>query len=244
MKITRIRLDRLHNEEWFNLFTEFKKFVEKITPEALNIEELFIVFLSFFQSADDTLEQIRKSDYTPEIVKQDGLRDSTFRGLNDTVRAGLRHFDPAKRAAAEKLVTLFDHYGDLAGKPYNEETSAIYNLLQALRGPYADAAATLELSGWIDELERNNTDFEKNVLERNSEYAGKTDLKMLEIRRQTGRCYLNIVERIEALCLINGDEAFAPFIKTLNANIERYKISINRRKSSLSSKETDEKEEK
>jgi hypothetical protein len=37
------------------------------------------------------------------------------------------------------------------------------------------------------------------------------------------------VERIEALSLIQGDAAFADFVNTLNANIERYKISLSRR---------------
>ena len=229
MKITRIKLNRLRNEEWFNFFTEFKTFVEEAYPEVLDVEALFVVFMTLYGMADDALEQIRKSNYTSAIVQLDGLRDNAFLGLSETVHSYLRHFDEGKRTAADRLVMLFEHYGNIANKPYNEETASIYNFLQDIRGKYADEVATLDLASWLNELERTNTEFEKAVLDRNREYAGKTDLNMLDIRRRTGRAYLDIVERIEALSLIQGDEKFAPFIRTLNANIERYKNAVSRR---------------
>jgi hypothetical protein len=88
------------------------------------------------------------------------------------------------------------------------------------------------LTGWINELERTNNDFEKTVLDRNNEYAGKdSELKMIDIRKKTDRAYLDIVERIEALSLINGDSDVQTqnFASLLNANIERYINSIKRR---------------
>jgi hypothetical protein len=240
MRITRIKLNRLRNEEWYNYFTEFKTFVEQTTPEVLDIEALFVVFMTFYGKADETLEQIRKSNYTSEIVQLDALRDNTWTGLSETVKSALHHYNESKRAAAKRLAILFDHYGNIAVKTYNEETASIYNFLQDIRGKYAAEIVTLDLTGWLNELERANNEFETAVLERNREYAGKTDLSMLEIRRQTGRAYLDIVERIEALCLIYGDDRFAPFIKILNANIERYKTAINRRGGSKNSQDDSE----
>jgi hypothetical protein len=229
MKIKRIVLNKLKNEEWFNFFTEFKTFVEEITPEALDIEELFVVFTGLYAMADDTLEQIRKSDFTSLIIQQDDARDNAFRGLESSVRVSLRHYDAKKRTAAERLVSLFEHYGNVADRPYNEETATVYNFLQDIRNRYEPEIAVLKLAGWLDELERTNNEFEKNVLERNREYAGKTELNMLDIRKKTGRVYLDVLERIEALSLVKGDETYAPFIRTLNANIERYISTVNRR---------------
>jgi hypothetical protein len=229
MKIKRLRLKNLRNEEWFNYFTEFKTFVEQTAPGTLDIEALFIVFMSLYGKADKALEQIRKSRYSSEIVKLDASRDNVWIGLSETVGSALHHFDESKRTAAERLVILFDHYGNLAAKPYNEETASISNFLQDVRGKYAGEIAVLDLAEWLGELERTNTEFETAVLERNREYAGKSDLNMLDIRRQTDRAYLDIVERIEALSLVYGDDRFALFVRTLNSNIERYKTAINRR---------------
>jgi hypothetical protein len=240
MKIKRIKLNKLRNEEWFNFFTEFKSFVEETFPEVSDIEKIFAIFKEFYTMADNTLEQIRKSDFTALIVQQDEARDNIFRGLDGTVRTALRHYNNKKRVAAERLVTLFDHYGNVPDRPYNEETATIYNFLQDIRDKYASEIVALELNGWLDELERTNKQFEATILERNREYAGKPEFNMLDIRKKTGRAYLDIVERIEALSLVKGEEAYAPFIKTLNANIERYISSINRRSAKSKTKSNEE----
>lgn len=220
---------RLRNEEWFNFYTEFKTTVEEFTPEALNIEELFAVFLILYAGADEALEKIAKSGYTEVMSQLDAVRDGVFRGLADSVKAALNHFDVLKRKAAANLMILFDHYGNLAAKPYDEQTSGTYNFLQEFRGKYAADVETLGLAEWGDELERSNIEFSNAVAERNKETAGKTELKMVDVRKETDRCYLDILERIESLALINGEESFKPFIKLMNVNITRYKNLIGRR---------------
>jgi hypothetical protein len=219
----------MRNEEWFNFFTEFKTFVEQATPGALNIEALFATFLALYGQADKALEILRKSGYTAEVVRLDGVRDGNYRGLTETVKSGLHHYLVQIREAAEKLEVILEHYGNLSAKPYNEETSGIYNLLQDLRAK-ANEVSILNLSGWLNELETNNRAFETAILARNAEEAGHVaDISMLEIRRQTDRCYLDIVERLEALMLIQGNAAFTDFVNKLNTNITRYKNVLNRR---------------
>jgi hypothetical protein len=237
VKIKRIKLHSFRNEEWFHFFTEFKKFVEEQSPQALQIEEVFADFLILYVLADEVLEKIRKSPYTALVVKYDGRRDNTFRGMEDVVRSATRHYDPVKQEAAERVSLLFDHYSNLPTRPYNEETAAIYNFLQDLRGRYAAEAAILDLTGWANELERNNSDFEAAVLNRTHEAAENTAPSMVDIRRRADRCYLNIVERIEALSLIQGDAAFESFINLLNANIERYQRRLNRKGSTAETNE-------
>jgi hypothetical protein len=228
MKIKRINLNKLRNEEWFNFFTEFKTFVEEFYPQAQNIEELFPLFLNLYSMADTALDKITKSEFTSTIVQLDEKRDNTFRGLVATAKAALFHYEDDKRAIAKKIVDLFDHYGNLAVKSYNEETASIYNLLQDLRGDYAGIVRALSLSGWVDALDKNNCDFEKAILDRNRESAGKTDVNMVEVRAKANRCYLDIIERFEALMLVQGDGDFAPFVKTLNNNIDRYNTALKR----------------
>ncbi|MDR2679496.1 MAG: DUF6261 family protein, partial [Tannerella sp.] len=76
----------------------------------------------------------------------------------------------------------------------------------------------------------NNQAFETAILARNTEGAANmADINMREIRHQTDRCYLDIVERLEALMLIHDDAAFAAFVKKLNTNIERYRNALSRR---------------
>jgi hypothetical protein len=219
----------LRNEEWFNFFIEFKTFVEEASPETLNIVELYALFLILFTDVDTALEKLLKSGYTAAIVLLDGQRDDVFRGLTEAVESASHHFDPVMREAAEALKPLWDHYGNLAVRPFNEETAALINFMQELRGKFAPAVQTLGLTGWVDELEHRNNAFEAAVLERNRESADKPDLHVLDLRRKINRCYLDMVERIEAQILLQGEEPFATFVKTLNANIDRYIAVLNRR---------------
>jgi hypothetical protein len=220
----------MRNEEWFNFFAEFKKFVEETSPETINIDELYALFLILYTDVDTALEVLRKSSYTSILVSLDEQRDDTFRGLTTAVESAAHHFDPAMKEAADTLKPLWNHYGNLAVRPFNEETAAIVNFIQELRGKFAPAIQTLGLTGWVDELERRNIAFETTVLERNRENADKPDLHVLDLRRKINRCYLDMIERIEAQILLQGDELFANFVKTLNANIDRYLAVLNRRK--------------
>jgi hypothetical protein len=204
-KIRRFHLHRLRNEEWFNFFIEFKIFVEEASPGTLNIVELYAVFLVLFTDVDTALEKLLKSGYTATIVLLDGQRDDVFRGLAAAVDSAAHHFDPVMREAAEALKPLWDHYGNLAVRPFNEETAALINFMQELRGKFAPAVQTLGLTGWVDELERCNNAFEAAVLDRNRESAEKPDLQVLDLRRKINRCYLNMVERIEAQILLQGE---------------------------------------
>ena len=79
MKFKRIRTEHLRNEEWFQFFTEFKSLVEYHHPGTLNIEALFVIFVTLYVNADNALEVIRKSATTEQLVEADRNRDIVFR---------------------------------------------------------------------------------------------------------------------------------------------------------------------
>jgi len=242
MKIKRFDLRKMRNEEWFNFFTEFKRFVDAVSPDALNIAELYAVFLALYDDADVALEMLRKSFLSDAIIVLDGERDSAYHGLSLAVESAASHFDPAKQQAADRLLLLWKHYGNLAKKPYNEETAGIINIVQELRGPFAQQVATLELIEWVNELERRNNAFEDAIIERNRETAAKPDLHVLDLRRKMNRCYLDMLQRIEAQALLQSNTTVETFIRTLNANIERYMAAVQhhhaKKKTDVETKET------
>jgi hypothetical protein len=226
----RINLTHLHNEEWFNFFVEFKGFVTQATAILLGVEELFARFLVLIQNVDDALEQIRKSVVTDDIARLDERRDSALRMLRAAWKYGMSSLDPTKRGAAEKLEIVFNRYGNLAEKSHNDETASVLNFIQELRGPFASYIATLDLAVIINELEIANNDFEAAILRRNTEAAGRKTYNMYELRRETNRCYSAMLERMEAQALLEGSARFDEFAKTLNANVQRYKNTLARRK--------------
>jgi hypothetical protein len=226
MKILSLNFYKLRNEEWFQLFTEFRDLVLKYNPNALNIAEQWATFLLLYADADTALEIIRKSADTALMVAADHVRDQTFRGFADAVTSARNHFDPAKRAAADKLTIIFEHYGNLARKAPNEETAGIYNLLQELDNGMPGMVLPVDILGlrdWATQLAADNTAYEALVKDRNTEAASRSKLRMKEVRRELQGVYYKITTRIEATITLNGETTpFTDFVNEWNAFLKRY----------------------
>ncbi|MDR1346151.1 MAG: DUF6261 family protein [Bacteroidales bacterium] len=239
MKILRVSFFRFRNEEWFQLYTEFRDLVLKFDPATLNISALWATFLTRYADADTAMEVIRKSADTARMAEADHVRDQTFRGFVDAVKSARNHFDPQKRAAAEQLTILFDHFGNLARKAPNEETAGIYNLLQELNGENAASTAStaalpvdiLGLRDWAVRLTADNEAYEALVKNRNTEIASRSKLRMKEVRQEVQEIYAQIVDRIEATIILNGETPiFTNFVNELNAFLKRYATVLAQRK--------------
>jgi hypothetical protein len=246
MKMKRIKAEKLRNEVWFQFYTEFKKLVEQFDPKALNIEELFAAFIVLYVKADNALEIIRKSATTEQIIEVNRLRGVILRGFSDAVKSALSHFDPTKRELARQLKIVLDHYGNIARMPYDEGTATIYNFIQEMKGAQANNVAALGLNDWITQLNTENQKFETLSKNRYTEKAGKIGVNMLEIRRETDKIYRNIVIRIEALILLNGEGPFLQFVKEMNTRIDHFNTLIEQlkvRKGRKGKEEIEEEEE-
>ena len=213
----------LRNEEWFNFHLEGKALMIRFNPEWLKIAAIFALYLPLLTKADELLEVIRKSSLTKEIKELDGKRDKAFRALKAGLKFGLTSLDPEKHKAAERLDIVFHHFGDLAKKSYNEETGGIINLIEELRGKFASDVELLDLGERVNDLESTNDNFEAVIALRNEETADRPEAKLVEVRQEVDHCYLQIIDLIEALVLVDGVERYSEFIRNLNANTERYK---------------------
>jgi hypothetical protein len=230
MKFKRIRTEHLRNEEWFQFFTEFKSLVEYYHPGTLNIEALFAIFVTLYVNADNALEVIRKSATTEQLVEADRNRDTVFRGFLNAVKSALDHFDPLKREAARRLQIVFDHYGNIARQPYDAETASIHNFVQEMNGVHAADIAVLSLNDWVFRLDEDNRIFEALKQTRYTEKEGKPDLSVNGIRKELDRNYRDILDRIDASILLNGEAQYAAFVNAHNIRVEHYDNIIAKRK--------------
>ena len=230
MKIESISTARLRNNEHFQFHTEFRDLVTGVRPEMLQIEDQFAAYLICYANEDIAFQKIVKSAATAEIEAADKTRDQTYRGMADTNKAAVNHFDNEVSAAARRLKIVFDTYGNLSAKPLNEETSAIYNLLQELTGTYAADSQKVGLSAWATQLDAENKALDALVKSRVDEQADKTELKMKETRNETDKAYATITERINALTVVEGPANYEVFIRKLNIFINKYNNLVAQRR--------------
>ncbi|MDX9848535.1 MAG: DUF6261 family protein [Tenuifilaceae bacterium] len=230
MNAKKINLHQLRNEEHYQFMTEFRDSVTQFNAQTLNIAEGFAQLQTLYAQELEALQVVRKSATTEQLTIADAERDALFRGFDDSVKSLLNHFDPAKQQAAARLREVLDQYGNIARKTYDEETAAIGKLLVEATGALAADIATLGLTDWIAELDRRNQAFDALMKSRYAETSARTELRMREVRLEIDAKYRAITDRLDALMIINGDATYEPFVRELNARVDRYNDIIAQRR--------------
>ena len=242
MDTLKLNFHDLHNGEHFQFHTDFINLVKDDTTLITKIRPLFDSYNQLYITEDRAYKGIDKSGITEEIVSADKLRDRFFRGMVDTTKTALLHYDATVETAAKRLMIVFDTYGNLAVENYKKETADIYNLLQELNTNYPAEILTVGIQGWMTNLNIANQRFEQLSKDRVDETYQKGDFDLRTCRINLDEAYSAITKRIEALAEVEGLTAYLEFISKLNIIIKMYKTIIARRKNGGKDEDIDEEE--
>jgi hypothetical protein len=186
----------------------------------------YTVYTQKYADESKAMVYISKSSYNEQLAAADDRRDMIFRGLADTIFAAQNHYKDENIAAAKKLAIILNTYGNIANESYDEETALISKLVKELQGNYMAETQLLGLAEWVEELKKSNTVFQTLKDQRYSEESEKTELRMKNVRKQMDEIYKNIINRINAQILLNGEANYKDFVTALNLRIEHYKTLI------------------
>jgi len=229
MKIEAFFRKHLRNHEHFQFHTAVRDLIIKEGAQTLKIVTQFATYQALYDVEDEGIQKVSKSFLTGKIHEADKARDDIYTGMVLINEGSLRHFSEPVREAAGRLKILFDTYGNIAQKPLNEQTSAVHNILQELKGGYLAATQTVGINAWVAELETRNAALDALYLERIDEAASKTDIVVKTARIELDAAYDIIVERINALAVVEGIELYESFIRKLNLLIDKYTAILNAR---------------
>jgi len=225
-----MRLSKLHNHEHFSFFTQLRVLLDESSAVMQKkVQAQLDALAALYQEEDDAMQKIMGSAVTEKVVEADGERDALFNGLVQAVKVALSHFSSKHRDAAKRLRVVLNAYGNLARMTYSAESSGIYNLMQDLNGKYAPDVALLQLTDWVAELEASNQRFNQLYKERGDETAERTELIMKECRLKTDEAYRNLIDTLEALAIVEGDEAYRDFARRHNVDIGKFTDMLARR---------------
>ncbi len=235
MRIKKIDLRRMRNDEFFQFFTRVRNMIVAATPVKLKIEKAFEDFKDVYAKLDASLKKIIKSSITPMIGEAITARNKVFRGLALARKANSKHFMNTVREATERLTPVFETYGDLTALANDESTSAMYNFCKDLMESYAEDLITAGLAQWVTELDKMNKAVETLMMQRFEERSARTNLKIRDVRIEMGELWSRIADRINSLELVEGENEGAPwaaFIKEFNGIATRTEhiIAIRRGK--------------
>lgn len=236
MKIKEIYLPYLSHGEHKAFHDHVITVVEEFTAATLDVEVVFEEYKKQFADENKAFMPMRKSATTAHLAAAHKRRGNIYRGLKFAVKSAGFHFNPEKEQAAHALKIVLNKFGNIKSKAYNEATAAAMLLANVCNKNYASEVALLGLGEWIAKLETVNTEFTGLMQSRNTERAQKTKLRMSKVRPNVDAAYHSLTERINALVEINGEEAYAPFIKRINVRIDKLRLTLAQHKGRLAKK--------
>jgi len=238
--INKIDLNQLRNDAQFQFHTEFRALTEQTGAAAVKIEALWPEYLRLYVELDAALKKIVKSALTDKIKTADVDRDAAFSGFAKFLAAMCEHYDAAIRDAALKIEVVAHTYGNVAVKPLNEETSAIYNMVQELNSDnYRPLVTQTGLTQWVNKLTQKNNAFEALIQERDRESAAKSHVAVREARRALDEVYRYITEAVNSQLFFGQLTGCGAFVDTLNEIIHRFAKKHHHHKRGADAAETE-----
>jgi hypothetical protein len=173
------------------------------------------------------LDQIKKSRLTARIEAKDRARDRSWRGFKLFLEAMTHSLVDTVREAAETLLDIANHYGDIARRKYDDESAAASDAIREFR--LAANKALLALVGGttlLDELETANNEFMELVHTRFEETAQRPTARMKDLRAATDEAWNALLDRVAAQVILYGltsaSSNYAPFVAEWNAIVDHY----------------------
>lgn len=250
MRIPRINLMYLHNEEWLMFYTHLFNTARRYGPEKLGIDGLLDRILVHYNRAERLQRVIRKSVLTENIQKAGRERRRLFRGLYQALKASRALPLKEERDAARRLFVLVaEHRGSALGSSNSEESATIDLLLQELRGRYAADVGLLKIENWVNGLEEADTNFREAYKERSRKEQERPVGQVRKERVRADAIYKSVADILQARLtedrpdgrtMADPEEADDPvynFVVAWNEYVKTYRDLIATRVGRLRAKE-------
>ena len=228
IKIIAAPLPELRVEQHLSLMTNVKRLI--IEEPAVKL----ILVVEEPQFADALADEIvaekvaSGSEITDSMDKLFALRAKYYSGLEHAVEMGLCHFDPSVAEAATSMKKLMDKYGNINRKTNAEKTVSFRNITDEMLSP-ENLPKLIKISAkeWAEKVKEENDEYSALSDSRTKEASGRPSGNVHDARDVTDRIYHNIVTRVNAAAVLNGEAGYASFINQLNGVIEALKTTLS-----------------
>jgi len=225
MKIESFPLSKLVNASHLQFMTDAEVLFNNASFKT-EIAAEYTLFYGALVAENESQINEMGSSVTRLIATADELRDNRYTGFYQIVEGNVHHYDSSIAESAIKILRILDQLGNPTKLSYNDETSLINSIITSLEVNAMKDITALGLEQWLANIKKVNADFAKLMIDRRDEYAGRVILPMKRVRPTTDTTYKKITERINALSIVKGDEAYLPVIQKLNESISYFRNTI------------------
>jgi hypothetical protein len=239
-KIEFFSLHNLRNNEHFQFLTDVDVLIAKLLATELGLNGVYPNFKDALAAEDKAMRVELGSSKSKPVEDLDKSRDKTWNAIFRKAKATLLSPFEEEAQSAVLVMRIIDLYGDPRFLPFNEESAAITNLVNDLQVP-ANAVYVEEigLTAWVEELKKQNMNFQELFNDRNAEYSGRESGDVRATRMIIDPLYQKIVDKVNATLELEVAKPTATaFVGEINQKIKYYKTVLAARESRNNDKKT------
>lgn len=224
-KINTIDTHSLTNGAHFNFMEAIYTNLNSILLYGEKLSTELPAFKTALDNEDAVLVLSRKSDKTDEIANADKARDNAYVGYKYAVK-GFTYLGSGTQYEAAKALNqhLTDYQIDIK-MSLSRQTGLMSNFIEDLESTYSEQLESLGLTPFVTMMKNGNEKVKSGLQSRDNERAGQTKAAMLAARAETDAAYQTIVDKINALYLVDttNTNEYVTTIDEINAQIKHYK---------------------
>lgn len=238
-QIKNLDLSRLRTEECFGFLQQ----VASLAKTMLTVETdkaMVDAYTAAVSAYDAALKQSSKNSKTAEMNAADAAADTAWRVARAYVKAMSSHPDASVAAIGKTIYDLFVKFGDLASLGFHEEYGRYYNLLQELANVDETDREAVAFDPWLENMDDCYLRFIKLRDAKVTEDTAYQTGIVKETRTAAEEAYKVFVQRVNALCIVMGEESYGPFIDQVNVVIDTLNATIASRETKAAKKRVKE----
>ena len=201
------------------LATADAKVKTKVTAELTALQ-------TALKAEDDALALSKANLLSKEIKAIDAERDKHYKALRKAIKFFLSHPDAELVKAAQRLERLLKDYNIDPKMQLDRETGLLLNLISDLETKSAADVTALSLTPVVQAMKQANDKLREVTRARANDRAVQIVGQLKQAQHASDEAYRTLVQKVNALAVVEGEVDYADFISKMNEQVKHYKQEV------------------
>ncbi|EGV29474.1 hypothetical protein HMPREF9431_02226 [Segatella oulorum F0390] len=201
------------------LATADAKVKTKVTAELTALQ-------TALKAEDDALALSKANLLSGEIKTLDTERDKHYKALRKAIKFFLNHPDAEQVKAAQRLERLLKDYNIDPKMQLDRETGLLLNLISDLETKSAADVTALALTPVVQAMKQANDKLREVTRARANDRAVQIVGQLKQAQHASDEAYRALVQKVNALAVVEGEADYADFISKMNEQVKHYKQEV------------------
>ena len=201
------------------LATADAKVKTKVTAELTALQ-------TALKAEDDALALSKANLLSKEIKAIDAERDKHYKALRKAITFFLNHPDAELVKAAARLEQLLKDYNINPAMQLDRETGLLLNLISDLETKSAADVTALALTPVVQAMKQANEKLREVTRARANDRAVQIVGQLKQAQHASDEAYRALVQKVNALAVVEGEADYADFISKMNEQVKHYKQEV------------------